>query len=152
VLLEIGKVGGIGVPMEGDKVNLALSSASLEEGIEPVDAHQWTCAGTIGDGRRSDLGLASKWIHVLDVVGSGGLGVDVGLCAEVRLVEAQQVLGAARNSRGSSARPFIDGIETPEHGDVLCTIDDTAIRSVAPVVGPGDTLAGESIGQGCRIV
>jgi len=147
VLFEVGKIGGICIPMEGDKVDFAFAIAGLEEGVEPIDPHQWTCPGTVGDGRRSDLGLASQWVHVFDVVGGSSFRVDVGLRAEVRLVEAQHVATTAGNSRRSSASPGVDGIETPEHGDVLCTRDDAAIRSIAPVVRPGDTLAGESIGQ-----
>lgn len=95
VLLEVGDLAGIGVPVESDKVNVTLTGARLEEGVEPVDAHQRAGPGTVGDGWRSNLDLPGQGCDVCNVEFGGGFGIEVGLRGQVRLVDRQNVLGAA---------------------------------------------------------
>ncbi len=67
--------------MEGHEVDLALTSASLEEGVEPINTHERTSTSTVGDSGRTDLHLTSKGIHVGDVQFRSGGRVHVGLRA-----------------------------------------------------------------------
>lgn len=92
VLLEVGDGAGVGVPVECDEVDLAFTVAGFEKLRQPRRSHWGAGAHAVGHGRGADLHLSGERVHVLDVVGGGGLGIDVGLGAEVGLVEAQCVL------------------------------------------------------------
>ena len=87
VFLEVIDVGRTVVPVDVDKIDGA-AGASGQEGRQPVDAHERAGASTVGDGGRAELGLACEGVHVLLVTGSGGRGGEIGLCAEVGLIEA----------------------------------------------------------------
>lgn len=90
--LEVVKEGGggvgRGVPVgDAEVVSAAGGVASGNPRLEPVE----TLAGdvAVGDGRGTDLDLASVAVEVLDVSSGSGAGVQVALSGVVTLVEAQ---------------------------------------------------------------
>ena len=87
VRFEVREVAGAVIPVEGDEVDLALAAAGVEEGAEPVQAHEGALAGAVGDCGRADFARVREGVEVLDVVLGGGRGVHVRLGAEVGLVE-----------------------------------------------------------------
>lgn len=142
---------GLRVPVDVAEINLAALSGvtGRHELLQPVDALVLRAA--VGHGRRTDEDAVTILAHVLGVCSGSGSGGHVGLAGHVRLVEAEEGLGAILDGSLSVLVPVagVDGQITPEHGDELC-VGVQARGRRAPVVGPATVLVasrGKGVGH-----
>lgn len=123
--------------MDGDEVD-GTARAVAQELVDPIPS-------IIRDGRRAQLGLPGEGLQVL-AIQVGGVGrLEVGLGAELGLVEGEKVRRAVRDPGAGVVHPRHVGarVVAPEHRDVLSEALLLG-RVGAPVVLPGDLAAGSA--------
>lgn len=150
VVEESATVLNLGVPVDVAEIIVALLVELLTLGdpaLEPLD----TLPGktTVANGRGTDEGLSSIGVEPLDM-GLGSVGRShVSLASVVRLVEAENSLGAITQGLGTvvGKAVSVERLVVPEGRDEVETLK-TAGRGV-PVVTPAAVLAvtGESVGK-----
>lgn len=150
VVEESATVLNLGVPVDVAEIIVALLVELLTLGdpaLEPLD----TLPGktTVADGGGTDEGLSSIGVEPLDM-GLGSVGRShVSLASVVRLVEAENSLGAITQGLGTvvGKAVSVERLVVPKGRDEVETLK-TAGRGV-PVVTPAAVLAvtGESVGK-----
>lgn len=125
----------IAVPMDRDEVHLAARTGT-HEFLQPVQPHIPT---TVAYGGAPNLDLASKLLHVIPCRGCL-FGRHVGLSAEVRFVETEDVRCAVRDRLVDVGFPFGQMVIVcaPEHGHEVHAGGDVAAGGGVPVVAPAD--------------
>lgn len=131
--------GGDAVDVKIHKVGGAPSTAGAEPALQPAETH---AAAAVGDRGRSDASLALEGVHVLLVRSRRRLGRHVGLLGMVRLVEAEQGLGAGGNHLLGVGLPRVGEAlgRSPHHGNVL--EPGLGVVRLRPVVRPADLGVG----------
>lgn len=148
VLLEsVDVLSGV-VPVDVKEVNVALSSAAVEELAQPAETH---LATTVRDCRGTDRGFSNKGFHVLLVCLDSILRRHVCLGGDIRLVEAEDIFAASGEDRRGGFRPVVEELLSPEHGGIVDAVTNV-VGVGAPVVGPGGGTSSLEGSNGLRIV
>lgn len=131
------RIAGRRVPVGNAEVNLATDTiAGAHEALEPPGT--LTVKVAVAYGRRTDASTTTIGIDVLDMGSGGGLGREVGLRGDIRLVETQDVGGTLAEALLNVVRPSVGMVSAvaPEHGNEL-DATGKAVANRVPVVGPG---------------